>query len=121
MGFPNPNQLFVFIFIQKIEMSRFLKSDNGRGIDTNRADLSTQGEAIRNITGFVSGIGRVRFDGYYGAFYDTGSRDGEKTQINGQSSSNCNDDFAFDASRVVPTASENRPKNISVMYIIKNG
>ena len=95
--------------------------DNGRGIDVSRSNLSTQGDAIRNISGFVSGIGGVRFDGYSGAFYDTGARNGQNAQIAGSCSSNCNDDFAFDASRVVPTASENRPKNIAVMYIIKNG
>lgn len=34
-----------------------------REIDTNRSNLSTQGDAIRNITGFVSGIGGVRKNG----------------------------------------------------------
>ncbi|EPE2515363.1 phage tail protein, partial [Escherichia coli] len=30
-----------------------------------------------------------------------------------------NDDFAFDASRVVPTANENRPRNLAFNYIVR--
>ncbi|WP_448717601.1 tail fiber protein [Klebsiella quasipneumoniae] len=97
--------------------------DHGAGIDSDssRGILSTQGDAIRNISGEVSGIGGVRFDGYYGSFYDSGARNGNNAQTTGTCSSNCNDDFAFDASRQVPTAPENRPKNIALMYIIKKG
>lgn len=97
--------------------------DHGAGIDSDssRGILSTQGDAIRNISGAVSGIGGVRFDGYYGSFYDSGARNGNNAQTTGTCSSNCNDDFAFDASRQVPTAPENRPKNIALMYIIKKG
>ena len=29
------------------------------------------------------------------------------------------DDFAFDASRVVPTANENRPRNLAFNYIVR--
>ncbi|XKY05404.1 phage tail protein [Dickeya ananatis] len=50
--------------------------DDGRGVDSNRSILSLQGDAIRNITGFVSGV-YVGFDAYTGAFYDTGSRNPE--------------------------------------------
>ena len=97
--------------------------DHGAGIDSDssRGILSTQGDAIRNISGSVSGIGGVRFDGYYGSFYDSGARHGNMAQTTGTCSSNCNDDFAFDASRQVPTAPENRPKNIALMYIMKKG
>lgn len=97
--------------------------DHGAGVDSDssRGILSTQGDAIRNISGYVSGIGGVRFDTYTGAFYDSGSRNGINAQITGACSSNCNDDFAFDASRQVPTAPENRPKNVALMYIIKKG
>lgn len=97
--------------------------DHGAGIDSDssRGILSTQGDAIRNISGSVSGIGGVRFDAYYGSFYDSGARHGNNAQTTGTCSSNCNDDFAFDASRQVPTAPENRPKNVVLMYIIKKG
>ncbi|MCO7254411.1 phage tail protein [Dickeya oryzae] len=90
--------------------------DDGRGVDSNRSILSLQGDAIRNITGFVSGV-YVGFDAYTGAFYDTGSRNSiaPSSAVVGQ----MNDDFAFDASRVVPTANENRPRNIAFSYIVR--
>ncbi|EKO7684365.1 tail fiber protein [Salmonella enterica] len=97
--------------------------DHGAGVDSesSRGILSTQGDAIRNISGYVSGIGGVRFDSYTGSFYDSGARHGQVSQMTGTCTSNCNDDFAFDASRQVPTAPENRPKNVALMYIIKKG
>ncbi|QDX29876.1 phage tail protein [Dickeya poaceiphila] len=90
--------------------------DDGRGVDSNRSLLSLQGDAIRNITGFVSGV-YVGFDAYTGAFYDTGSRNSiaPASAVVAQ----MNDDFAFDASRVVPTANENRPRNIAFSYIVR--
>lgn len=97
--------------------------DHGAGVDSDpsRGILSTQGDAIRNISGSVSGIGGVRFDAYSGPFYDTGARHANNAVTTGLCESNCNDDFAFDASRQVPTAPENRPKNIALMYIMKKG
>ncbi|UUE09833.1 phage tail protein [Dickeya zeae] len=90
--------------------------DDGRGVDSNRSLLSLQGDAIRNITGFVSGA-FVGFDGFQGAFFDTGSRFANTAASTGRA--NLNDDFAFDASRVVPTANENRPRNIAFNYIVR--
>lgn len=88
--------------------------DHGRGLDSGRSLKSTQGDAIRNITG-SAGFGATGGGNGYssGAFtqsyYRYSERGGNKngTMIN------------FDASRVVPTAGENRPKNITLMYIIK--
>ncbi|MCO7254763.1 phage tail protein [Dickeya oryzae] len=90
--------------------------DDGRGVDSNRSLLSLQGDAIRNITGFVSGA-FVGFDLFQGAFFDTGSRYANVATPTG--GVNLNDDFAFDASRVVPTANENRPRNIAFNYIVR--
>ncbi|EOG6277451.1 phage tail protein [Citrobacter freundii] len=91
--------------------------DDGRGVDSSRALLAAQGDAIRNITGFVSGASGVSFDGFSGAFYDSGSRDANvPASVNRV---NYNDDFFFDASRVVPTANENRPRNIAFNYIVR--
>ncbi|WP_420868503.1 phage tail protein [Dickeya oryzae] len=91
--------------------------DDGRGVDSNRSLLSLQGDAIRNITGFVSGA-FVGFDAFQGAFFDTGSRYATTSSAS-LAGVNMNDDFAFDASRVVPTANENRPRNIAFSYIVR--
>lgn len=85
--------------------------------DSNRGIGSIQGDAIRNITGSL-GYESVRTDHGYrqsGALY---------TQYNSNSGpdhdrKNPAGDIRIDVSRVVPTAPENRPKNVAVMYIIK--
>lgn len=93
----------------------------GRDSDYGRGVLSIQNDAIRNITGYVSGANRVMFDSQNGAFYDPGTRHGGGITLSNGDSTPYLDDFAFDASRQVPTAPENRPKNIAIMYIIKGG
>ncbi|AEZ66402.1 hypothetical protein EXT67_20965 [Pectobacterium atrosepticum] len=86
--------------------------------DAGRALGSVQGDAIRNITGyFPADIGNSNFIGRYvgGAFRD----DGSLTSGDDGTRSNEVRKYSFDASREVPVAAENRPKNIAVMYIIK--
>ncbi|WP_443020094.1 phage tail protein [Snodgrassella communis] len=91
--------------------------DDGRGVDSGRQNGSRQGDAIRNITGACSGARGVVLDGFFGAFFDNGSRDAvAATSVEGVF---YNDDFCFDASRVVPTANENRPRNIALLACIK--
>ncbi|MBY7536438.1 phage tail protein [Escherichia coli] len=89
--------------------------DDGRGIDTSRSLLSSQGDAIRNIIGALVD---VRFNTYpsdSGAF--------TTSVIGAASSDSINGGYAkrvtFDASRVVPTANENRPRNIAFNYIVR--
>ncbi|OTQ79499.1 hypothetical protein B6D23_05555 [Gilliamella sp. N-W3] len=92
--------------------------DNGRGLDPNRSILSYQDDAIRNIYGEISPIsesfgaspiatGAFRYFEKHAdhspAHIDVGSVGG----------------VTFDASRVVATANENRPRNIAFMYIVK--
>ncbi len=74
---------------------------------------SFQGDAIRNITG---GVGQTK--GYYteGAFYTKVIYGVEFPRGRFWGTS----DAGFDASRVVPTADENRPKNINLLYCIKH-
>lgn len=88
--------------------------DDGRGIDTGRILGNSQGDAIRNITGY---FGRVdsETDIYSGAFFNYGavSYDANSTM------SGSGKYVGFDASRIVPTASENRPRNIALLAIIK--
>ncbi|GAB7214761.1 tail fiber protein [Dickeya oryzae] len=102
--------------------------DDGRGVDAGRGVLSGQSDAIRNIAGkfsiladgSVSPIRLMTPHTTTGAFYV----DGDKTEtvrdgyvVN--SNANYGGNFAFDASRVVPTASENRPRNIAFNYIVR--
>ncbi|WP_205558643.1 hypothetical protein, partial [Pectobacterium brasiliense] len=96
--------------------------DNGAGIDPDsRAILSIQGDAIQNITGKFPSMtwsrGLASDEFFVGAFKNDrfigpGDRGSDETTTFQAS---------FDASLVVPTAEENRPKNISVMFIIKAG
>lgn len=77
--------------------------------------LSQQNDAIRNITGEVNYDDRTGNQIIAGAYYSSGSAgyggaeggDGNTRKI------------AFDASRVVPTGADNRPYNITALYIVK--
>ena len=73
---------------------------------------SIQGDAIRNITGAWGG-------GYSGTPFANGAfgQSGGTSVANWDSGSR--PAFDFDASRVVPTGHDNRPKNVYVNYIIK--
>ena len=98
-----------------------------RGLGGNSAALGVyQGDAIRNITGTISITSPNNGD--FQLF-------GEETTANGvlglsnythrrmsadsNRSGNVAASFFFDTSRVVPTASENRPVNKAVRYFIK--
>lgn len=91
---------------------RLVLNDNGGNTGNNVG--SYQGDAIRNITGTFTGLENGNPSPKTGAFYNTDDRS------NGAGSLNW-DDFGcgFDASRVVPVGSDNRPKNAYVNYIIK--
>ena len=93
--------------------------DNGRGVDPGRALGSAQGDAIRNITGQVGAvyangvtenIGALQI-GLYGdtpaAYGTTGADPGGNYRI------------SLSADLVVPTAAENRPRNVPRHFIIK--
>jgi phage-related tail fiber protein len=85
--------------------------DDGRGIDTGRAFGSAQGDAIRNITGSLVAS---KPQAATGAFTVVGGQAGGAD--GGQSTAGL---YTFDASTVVPTADENRPRNIALLYCIK--
>ncbi|EEW2463145.1 tail fiber protein [Escherichia coli :H4] len=89
--------------------------DDGRGIDTSRSLLSSQGDAIRNIIGALVD---VRFNTYpsdSGVFTTSVIGDASSDSIKGGYAKR----VTFDASRVVPTANENRPRNIAFNYIVR--
>ncbi|HFE9670678.1 TPA: tail fiber protein [Yersinia enterocolitica] len=95
--------------------------DDGRGIDTGRTLLSAQTDALQNITGGINGVsesmGSAPENNFSGAF-------GKSTAIGNDNTPHHTDithcgSFDFDASRVVRTATETRPRNISFCYILR--
>ncbi|WP_033577749.1 phage tail protein [Dickeya chrysanthemi] len=102
--------------------------DDGRGIDTDRKLLAEQTDAIRNISGslYYGVDGEYSLDESYfnGAlYYDLKARVHDSQNRISWTEFPANSWFpaVFDASRVVPTASENRPRNIAFSYIVKAG
>lgn len=87
---------------------------HGQGIDPGREILSKQGDAIRNIQGSFSGLRTSGGTTGTGVFAKNGSG------TYGAAHGTVNDaSILFDASLVVPTASENRVKNTAYMYIVR--
>ncbi|QJT82041.1 phage tail protein [Kosakonia sp. MUSA4] len=97
--------------------------DDGRGVDASRTLLSAQSDAIRNITGQINDIygGGLMPGSKAGAlstssvsvpaaYYLTSSSSGFERTVLG---------LVFNASSMVPTASENRPVNIAFNYIVR--
>ena len=99
--------------------------DANRGVDQGRAILSYQGDAIRNITGRVDTDNGWFFTNLVNAFYDPAesytNQQGQVTRAQISQAQgipgNRKGYFGFDASRVVPTANENRPRNVAFQYI----
>jgi microcystin-dependent protein len=91
----------------------FLRSlDEGRGIDPGRTLGSVQGDAIRNMTGtFSTGALAANFTGVFAAGANVG-RIGGSPDLTGQR-------VSFNASLQVPTAAENRPRNVALNTCIK--
>lgn len=97
--------------------------DDGRGVDSGRVLLSNQGDAIRNITGYLTGgtntdTESMIFRSASGAFSLSGGAGTYASHVTGQ----VNDRYptaTFDASKIVPTAAENRPVNIAFNYIVR--
>lgn len=97
--------------------------DDGRGVDSGRTLLSAQGDAIRDIIGETFGVN-------YGAWRDqTGSGAFENVKMYSdnyitsvaQSGSVTDQQFfsRFKASKVVPTANDNRPRNIAWNFLVR--
>ncbi|CAG75508.1 probable bacteriophage variable tail fiber protein H [Pectobacterium atrosepticum SCRI1043] len=96
--------------------------DDGRGVDSGRSLLSAQSDAIRNIVGEIwtsavsqqflgetlssSGVFELLYEFAVGAIPDAAGN-------------SCPSRMRFDASRAVPTAAENRPRNIAFNYIVR--
>lgn len=106
--------------------------DDGRGVDTGRGILSAQGDAIRNINGEFR---TVNADNY--SIWEVSSSFKGAVVPMYQSTNNTYFSIVksmvteraadavypravgLDASRIVPTANENRPRNIAFNYIVR--
>lgn len=89
--------------------------DDGRGVDSGRWILSGQGDAVRNVWGIVGQVNdrTTLTDGAFSTeIMNNTSAAG--LYLGGQARL-----LKFDASRVVPTADENRPRNVAFLYIVK--
>lgn len=101
--------------------------DDGRGVDVGRALMSAQGDAMRNISGTV----RIVSNSYNqntarqmtGVFGWSDQSAGDVTNFSLTAASNTsnykNGGFTFDASSQVPTAMENRPRNIAFNFLVR--
>ncbi|SCZ65210.1 MULTISPECIES: phage tail protein [Photorhabdus] len=96
--------------------------DDSRGVDPGRMPGTWQGDAIRNITGRLD----VRLDGSFsivdavsGSFTKTRDTSSGLYCLQEANYARGADNVTFDASRVVPTANENRPRNVALNYIVR--
>ena len=97
----------------------FLRAyDDGKGIDKGRNIGTRQGDSIRNITGCVNVVHRGAGDNpvQEGALY-------RSSYFNAKVAGGADDLWGavvnIDASRVVPTSNENRPRNVALLVCIK--
>ena len=91
--------------------------------ETGREAGSAQGDAIRNITGWSDIMGKS-FAGFWGSFSGalTAGSASMSPQIEATlSEGNPYHQISIDTSRVVPTAGENRPSNITLPVILYLG
>ncbi|WP_187987373.1 tail fiber protein [Escherichia coli] len=89
--------------------------DDGRGVDSGRAILSAQGDAIRNINGAITDV-RFNTSPAANGVFTISNLGPASSDSTGSGSAKR---VTFDASTVVPTASENRPRNIAFNYIVR--
>lgn len=100
--------------------------DDGRGVDRGRALLSAQGDAIRNITGEIypndgnsTNLWLGASPSYSGAMKPASMATSVKNLGTLPTASGQIGGIRFDASIQVPTASENRPRNIALNFLVR--
>lgn len=95
--------------------------DDGRAVDSGRALLSPQGDAIQNITGMFGRTQLFKESVLSGPFRPDGSQE----MTLGLTPSNSPDigygapNWIFDTSLAVRTAAETRPRNVAFNYIVR--
>ncbi|WKV50708.1 phage tail protein [Dickeya fangzhongdai] len=95
--------------------------DDGRGVDIARVLLSAQSDGIRNITG-VFGCEALFAGGSSNQPNPTGVFvlvENSRSAHIGAAIGGEGQLIMFDASRVVPTSPDNRPRNIAFSYIVR--
>ncbi|HGT5684894.1 TPA: integrase [Escherichia coli] len=93
--------------------------DDGRGVDTGRTLLSAQGDAIRNITGSINNTGAASMGASGSATGVFKYRAGNYDVVVSGANNLPIRSFDMDASTQVPTASENRPRNIAFNFLVR--
>ncbi len=95
--------------------------DDSRGVDSGRVCGTWQGDAIQNITGGFT-IRRHRswsqLENVTGCF-NSKFNSASGLAVNQSAGETGADNVTFDASRVVRTASETRPRNVAFNYIVR--
>ena len=94
------------------------RSDSNQNPDGEKNLGDFTGDAIRNITGYVSGFAVSRG---YGGNTSGALSSNIISGYNTADSSGGGRDLTINASLVVPTALDNRPKNVTVNFFIKIG
>lgn len=89
--------------------------DNTRGIDPGRPIMNEQGDAMRNFTGTFGNFKAISSVSMSGPF-STQTTTGVSNASDGGAGPSA---VSFDPSRVVPTANENRPKNVAWNFIVR--
>ncbi|MBH3358780.1 tail fiber protein [Pseudomonas guariconensis] len=92
--------------------------DHGRGVDAGRSIGSTQGDAIRNLSGTLGKVYRRADSGEATGVYANSLKSPGQI-VTGSNVADQTVEIKFDASLQVPTAAENRPRNLAVMWCIK--
>ncbi|MFS9421787.1 phage tail protein, partial [Citrobacter sp. C411] len=92
--------------------------DDGRGVDSGRALLSTQVDAIRNITGEVGFVQYFGNTTNSGALYSGGAQNLTNLQPGGNTVAQS---ILFSAGKdpSVSIANENRPRNIAFNFLVR--
>ncbi|HBB5143780.1 TPA: tail fiber protein, partial [Escherichia coli] len=97
--------------------------DDGRGVDSGRNLVTAQGDAIRNIAGEIyattAGNSQAIFSGASGAFTQSGFAKIPNISANSGTGDQRSSAVGFSASLQVPTALENRPRNVAFNYIVR--
>ncbi|QLZ40624.1 phage tail protein [Citrobacter sp. RHBSTW-00127] len=96
--------------------------DDGRGVDSGRALLSAQGDAIRNMAGTISVLndgGTASGLSAYGGVFSGSGPNLPPISAPAGSSATRPSSVKFDPSTIVPTAGENRPRNIAFNFLVR--